>query len=284
MVNISLGELSVAYDLEGPENAPTVVLAHCFAADRGFWRPHLPALVGFRVLRFDARGHGETSRPRGPYTIDDMTDDAIAVMDRLGIEHAHYVGVSMGGMVGQHLGFGHGDRLRSLTLLNTAPRYARAQQQLWRDRAAEVLDRGTEHLHDPMMRRWFTDREVDAVGPGYQYMSAAFRRLHPETFAACALAMADLDTVDHLSRIRIPTMVIAAPGDPGIPPEMSKLLATQIPGSALQWLTPARHLASLEHVERFNSLLQRFLTEAINNGYEDHGPNAPERTSQSHYP
>ena len=264
MGNISLGALSVAYDLDGPDNAPTVMLAHCFAADRNFWRPHLTALAGFRVLRFDARGHGQTSRPDGPYTVGDMTDDAIALMNRLGIEHAHYVGVSMGGMVGQHLGFGHGDRLRSLTLLNTAPRYARTQQQLWRDRAAEVLDRGTEHLHDTMMRRWFTDQEVDTSGPGYRYMSAAFRRFHPKTFAACALALADLDTVDQLSQIRIPTMVIAAPDDPGIPPEMSELLAAQIPGAVLHWLTPARHLASLEHVETFNSQLQRFLMETIN--------------------
>ena len=75
MVNLSLGALSVAYDLDGPDNAPTVVLAHCFVADRDFWRPHLTALAGFQVLRFDARGHGETSRPDGPYSIDDMTDD-----------------------------------------------------------------------------------------------------------------------------------------------------------------------------------------------------------------
>lgn len=264
MANITINALSVAYDLDGPEDAPTVVLAHCFTANRDFWRPHLPALEGFRVLRFDARGHGETSRPNGPYTIDDMTDDAIALMDRLGIGSAHFVGVSIGGMVGQHLGFRYGNRLRSLTLLNTAPRYAPAQQQLWRDRAAEVLDRGTEHLHDTMMRRWFTDREIDSSGPGYRYMSAAFRRFHPETFAACALAMADLDTVNQLSKIRIPTMVIAAPDDPGIAPEMSELLATQIPGAVLHWLTPARHLASLENAKKFNSQLKCFLTEAIN--------------------
>ncbi len=262
MANISIGALSVAYDLNGPENAPTVILAHCFAADRDFWRPHLAALDGFRVLRFDARGHGETSRPNSPYTVGDMTDDAIALMNRLGIEQAHYVGVSMGGMVGQHLGFGHGHRLRSLTLLNTAPRYARAQQQLWRDLAAGVLDRGTEYLHETIMRRWFTDWEVDIGGPGYRYMSAAFRRFHPETFAACALAFADLNTVDRLPQIRIPTMVIAAPDDPGIPPEMSELMAAQIPGATLHWLTPARHLASLEHVKTFNTHLQRFLMEA----------------------
>ena len=270
MANIKLDGLSVAYDLDGPAHAPIVMLAHCFAADRDFWRPHLPALAGFRVLRFDARGHGATSRPDGPYTVEGMTDDTIALMNHLGVEYAHFVGVSMGGMVGQHLGFSHGERLHSLTLVNTAPRYARAQQQLWRDRAAEVLDRGTGHLHDPMMRRWFTDREIDTDGRGYRYMSAAFRRFHPETFAACALAMADLDTVDHLSKIHIPTMVIAAPGDPGIPPELSKLLAAQIPDSVLYWLSPARHLASLEHVDRFNSLLQRFLTDTTKNGYYHH--------------
>ena len=261
MGNISLGALSVAYDLDGPDNAPTVMLAHCFAADRDFWRPHLTALAGFRVLRFDARGHGQTSRPDGPYTVGDMADDAIALMNRLGIAQAHYVGVSMGGMVGQHLGFGHGDRLRSLTLLNTAPRYSSSQQRLWRDRAAEVLNHGAEHLHDPMMRRWFTDREVDADGPGYIYMSAAFHRFHPETFAACALAIADLDTVDQLPQIRTPTMVIAALDDPGIPRKMSKLMAAQIPDATLHWLAPARHLASLEHVKTFNSQLRHFLTD-----------------------
>ena len=118
MGSVSLGALSVAYDLDGPENAPTVMLAHCFAADRNFWRPHLTALAGFPEVRFDARGQGQPRRPDGQYTVGDMADDVIALMNRLGIAHAHYVGVSMGGMVGQHLGIGHGDRLCSLTLLN----------------------------------------------------------------------------------------------------------------------------------------------------------------------
>lgn len=257
-----VGDIEIAYVESGRMDAPAVLMGHCFCADHRFWDFHLPACAGFRAIRFDTRGHGASGRSDGPYTLSQLAGDVAGLMDALGLEKAHYVGVSMGGMIGQTLAIEHPERLLSLALVNTTPKYSDAQRTQWRQRAAGVLANGIEPIHADLMQRWFTDDALSAGLDGARYIGDVIRGFDPRSFAAVTSAMCELDTVDQLGLIRVPTLVVAAPDDPGVPREVSESLAASIPDAWLEWLHPARHLASLEHVEKFNGLLQSHLVSA----------------------
>jgi 3-oxoadipate enol-lactonase len=254
-----VGVVDIAYAFDGPVDAPVVMLSHCFCADHRFWDPHLPACDGFRILRYDTRGHGASGRPPGPYTLDMLADDAIGLMDVLGIDDVHFAGVSMGGMIGQTVALSHPERLASLALINTTPVYSDAQRIAWRERADVVLRDGIASVHGGLMRRWFTDEAIAGGNAGYRYIAEMAHRFSPQSFDAVTAAMCQLDTTKRLGEISAPTLVVAAPDDPGVPPELSEKLAQDIPNAELHWLTPARHLATLEHVEAFNRLLRAHL-------------------------
>ncbi len=259
-----LGEVSLAYELTGPEGAPVVCLNHCFCADHHFWDPHMPAFEGFQVLRYDTRGHGQSSAPAGPYNLSMLAGDTARLLDHLEIRDVHFFGVSMGGMIGQTLALEHPERVVSLALINTTPEYSAEQRVLWRERAGIVLKSGIGAVQEALMERWFTDEAIENQQPGYVYMNDIVARFRPASFDAVTAAMCELDTTSRLGAIAAPTLVVAAPDDPGVPPHLSETLAREIPTSELHWLTPARHLATLEHVETFNDLARNFLKAPAN--------------------
>ena len=259
-----IGSVDIAYEIDGPVDAPVVMLSHCFCADRRFWDPHLPACMDFRVLRYDTRGHGASSRPPGPYTLDMLAGDAIGLLDVLGISQVHFAGVSMGGMIGQTIALSYPERLASLALINTTPIYSDAQRVAWRERAEVVLRDGMAAVHDGLMSRWFTDEAIAGGNAGYRYMADIVHRFSPESFDAVTAAMCQLDTTERLAEVAAPTLVVGAPDDPGVPPELSEKLAGDIPNASLHWLTPARHLATLEHVDTFNRLFRSHLESSRN--------------------
>lgn len=257
-----VGDIEIAYVETGPADAAPILLGHCFCADHRFWDAHLAACAGFRAVRFDTRGHGASGRSDGPYSLSQLAADVIALMDHLGLDTVHYVGVSMGGMIGQTLAIEHPDRVASLALVNTTPKYSEAQREQWRARAAEVLENGIEPLHDALMQRWFTSAALASGNPGARYIAEVIRHFDRRSFASVTAAMCDLDTLARLPDIRTPTLVVAAPEDPGVPKEMSQAMADRIPGARLEWLHPAGHLATLEHVDVFNALLAGHLQAA----------------------
>ena len=259
-----IGSIDIAYEITGTVDAPVVLLIHCFCADHRIWDAHLSACAGCRVVRYDTRGHGASSCPAGPYSLDMLAGDVVGLLDNLEIEKVHFAGVSMGGMIGQTLALTFPERLASLALVNTTPRYSSAQRVAWRERAATVLNDGMAAVHDDLMRRWFTDDAIESANAGYLYMADAVHRFLPQSFDAVTAAMCQLDTTERLGEILLPTLVVAAPDDPGVPPELSEKLAQDIPTSELHWLTPARHLATLEHVETFNRLMRAHLQKMRN--------------------
>ena len=135
----------------------------------------------------------------------------------------------------------------------------------WRERAAVVLDQGIEAVHGGLMRRWFTDEAIAADNAGYKYIAEIVSKFSPESFDAVTAAMCQLDTTDRLRHISALTLVVGAPEDPGVPPELSRMLATEIPDAELHWLTPARHLATLEHTITFNELLSSHIARNASN-------------------
>ena len=255
---IKAGDIGLVYSLEGPAGAPVVCLNHCFASDRNYWEPHLPAFEGLRVLRHDARGHGESDKPPGPYSLEMLAGDLVALLDALGIDEVHLCGVSMGGMISQVMALDFPERVVSLALVNTTSEYSDEQLQAWRDRASLVLRDGMDAVRDGLMARWLTLEAAIERSPGYVYMEEAISRFPADSFDAASAAMCGLCTTPRLSEIEVPSIVIATPDDPGVPTETSQKMARLL-GAPLHWLEPARHLASLEHVERFNGLMRKFL-------------------------
>ena len=260
---IDAGEIRMACELTGPEGAPVACLNHCFGSDLHYWDRHLPAFEGFRVLRYDTRGHGGSDAPPGPYRLEMLAADVAGLQDALGIERVHFCGVSIGGQIAQTFALDYPERVASLILVNTTCEYSGDQVALWRARARQVVEEGIEPLHPALMARWFTDEAVAHEPPGYRYMAEAIRRFPPASFAAAVEAMCHLHTTPRLPRIAAPTLVIGTPEDPGAPREVTEKMARLIANAELEWLTPARHLASLEHPERFNALVRSFLSKQV---------------------
>jgi 3-oxoadipate enol-lactonase len=257
---LKVGEFSLYHAVSGPEDAPVISLNHCFGADHRYWEHHLPAFEGFRVLRHDARGHGESDVPPGPYSLGMMAGDLIGLLDALHIPKVHLCGVSMGGMISQTVALEYPERVVSLALVNTTSEYDQSQLQGWRDRAERVSRDGIQAVHAALMSRWFSDEAAAARPPGYVYMEEIFARFAPDAFRAVSAAVIDLNTTAQLSEIKVPATVIATRDDPGVPTKTSQRMADRL-GVEPHWLGPARHLATLEHPEAFNRLIRDFLTE-----------------------
>ncbi|WP_143301208.1 alpha/beta fold hydrolase [Candidatus Entotheonella palauensis] len=246
--------------ISGPEDRPPILLSHCFSGNRHVWDAQLPALSAYRTIRYDTRGHGESDLPPGPYRLDDLGNDVIALLDALGVEQVHYFGMSMGGMIGQNLALRFPHRLASLGLITTTCLSVEADRQDRQDRMAAVRRDGIEGLHDRHMSRWFTAQALRDQLPGVRTMSAAYRSFSPQAFEWISHAILhDLNYADDLRRITMPTLVVASPDDPGVPRDISERMRDEIPAAEFHWLSPAKHLATLEHPERFNRIMVDFL-------------------------
>ena len=240
--------------VEGPPDAPVVVLAGSLGSTLEMWDPQVPALTEhFRVVRYDARGHGRSPVPTGPYAIDDLVDDALALLDRLGVERAHVVGLSLGAMTAMRLATRAPHRVDRLALLCTSAKFP--SPTAWAERGAAVRAGGTAAVADAVVERWFTAglRAADpALVQRHRDMIAA---TPTEGYASCCTALEQLDLLADLPRIAAPTLVIAGADDPATPPEHLETIAHGIPGARLLVLQQAAHLANVEQATAVDAAL-----------------------------
>lgn len=230
---------------DGPMDAPVVLLAGSLGSTLDMWDPQVPALAErFRVVRYDARGHGRSPVPDGPYSLDDLVDDAIALLDRLGVAAAHVVGLSLGGMTAMRLASREPARVDRLALLCTSSRFPSPQP--WTDRAAAVRAEGTGSVAAAVVERWFTEeRRADDPGLAARWQEV-IAATPAEGYAACCDLLATMDLTDDLPRIGAPTLVVAGEQDPATPPEQLRTIAGAVAGARLLVLPGAAHLANLE--------------------------------------
>lgn len=249
--------VDVSYAEEGPVDAPVVLLSNSLGATRGMWRPQVPALAErYRVISYDTRGHGESPAPGGPYSIDDLVDDVVALLDRLGVERAHVAGLSLGGMTGIRLAAREPGRVHRLAVLCSS---AKTDPQGFLDRAAAARSAGTAPLAAAVVSRWLTPAHAGDHPEQVARLEAMVAEADDEGYAACCEAIAGLDLRDDLGRITAPTLVVSAAEDPALPPEHQRVIAEGIVGSELLTLTPAAHLANLERaLEVTGALLGHF--------------------------
>jgi 3-oxoadipate enol-lactonase len=217
------------------------------------WSPQVPALAEhFRVVSYDTRGHGESPAPAGPYSIDDLADDVVALLDELGAERAHVVGLSLGGMTGLRLAAREPGRVDRLAVLCTS---AKPDPQPFLDRAAAVRSGGTAPLAPAIAARWLTPGFAAANPDLVARLEAMIAGADDQGYAACCEVVANLDLRADLARIAAPTLVVSGAEDLALPPDHQQAIVEGIAGA--EWLTvdPAAHLANLEQPERVTAAL-----------------------------
>jgi 3-oxoadipate enol-lactonase len=248
----------LALSVQG-EGAP-VVLSHALGLDQRMWDSFAARLAPqHTVLRYDHRGHGGSAVPPGPYTMDALVDDAARLIREWGCGPVVWIGLSMGGMVGQGLAIRHPDLVRGLVIANSTGRYPEAAHALWAERISKVEQGGLEAIADGVTERYFSA----GFRAGQPDVVAAYRRqllqTDPAGYAATCRAIRDVDWLDRLASIRCPTLVIAGREDVGAPVAMSEAMQQRIPGAELVVIEDAAHLSVVEQPAAFGAAIDRFL-------------------------
>lgn len=255
-----LKDLAIHYEIEGPEGAPFLTFSHSLASSLQLWDLQVAALRDkFRILRFDTRGHGSSSAPPGPYSVEMLAADLIGLLDFLGIERTHFAGISMGGMIGQILACRYADRLDRLILANTTCRVDPESAPIWEERIRAAETNGMQALAPDILKRWLSDQ---------------FRRNQPELterirsmilstpvsgFVGCSKAIGAFDISDELWKAAAPTLIIAGRLDESAPVSAAMAIQERIEGSELAVMPGALHLSNVEAYELFNQAMERFL-------------------------
>lgn len=247
--------VDVHHEVSGSENDPVVLLANSLGSNLGMWDPQMAALVGagFRVVRYDHRGHGRSPVPPGPYTLNDLGGDAVALLDRLGVQRANVVGVSMGGMVAMWLGQHAPGRVDRLVLCCTSAELGPAS--MWDDRIESVQAGGTQAVADGVTERWLTPKTREHRPELARRLRDMLTATPAEGYAACCAAIRDMTLLTGLGTITAPTLVISGDADPSTPPEHGRRIAGAIPGARFEVVPGVAHLGNLEKPARFAELI-----------------------------
>lgn len=247
--------------VDGAPDAPALILSNSLGTTLEMWDPQLAAFSAHhRVIRYDARGHGGSPITPGPYSIAELGQDVLAVMDALSIAQAAFCGISMGGHTGLWLGIHAGHRFQAIAVCNSAAKIGTAQG--WRERVSMVREGGLSSMQSLAASspgRWFSADFVQAQPALVQEAQAWIASIAPHGYAACCGALADSDLREQLGRIVLPTLLVAGMRDPVTTVADAQEMQASIPGAALA-VVLASHLSNLEAPEAFNEAVLRFLS------------------------
>lgn len=250
--------MNVHHLVSGRSDAPVVVFSNSLGSTHRMWDPQLAAFEErFRVVRYDTRGHGQSPVPLGPYTIDDLADDVVALLDILDVERAHLVGLSLGGMTAMRLAARNPERIDRLALLCTGAQLPPASA--WTDRAATVRACGSKAVAEAVVARWFTPEFLAERADRKAEHEAMVAGTPAEGYAGCCEAIAALDLRADLPTITAPTLAIAATDDPATPPAKLAEIADNVQDGRLVEVPHAAHLANAEQPTVITPALINFL-------------------------
>lgn len=253
--------IEMNYSVQGPEDAPVVVTTHSLGSSHRMWDLQMPVLSEYRVYRLDTRGHGDSDAPDEPYDFDMLADDAKCLTDALNLGKVHFVGLSLGGMIGQHLAVKYPEVLHSLTLCATTSRTSEIEHQVWQGRIDIAEEQGMEALLDATIVRWFSAEFIasneDIVGPLREVLGAT----PVQGYTGAIRAIMQLDVTDQLKSVNVPTTIIVGEDDESTPVAASKVIHSAIPKSELVVIPSAKHFVNVEQSKAFNDVLARFLVQ-----------------------
>lgn len=247
-------------EVEGRDDAPWVTFSHALCNNLTLWDDQAALLKDrYRVLRYDQRGHGRTRPAPGPYTFPMLMDDAIGLLNHFAIAKTHWVGLSIGGMMGYGMAQDHGNRLLSLVACDSRPDAPPDYQAYFQYRIDTAKEKGMEGLVQPTIERWFTPETVKANPPVLDKVRTMIRTTTPVGHAGCCEALKTLAFGSRLGEIRVPTLIVGGEKDKGAPPEALAEAAAKIPGARHVKIPGAGHISNLENPDAFNRTLLEWL-------------------------
>lgn len=250
------GDVRLHYREDGPEDGMPVVFSNSLGTDLRLWDPIMPLLPkGLRIIRYDKRGHGLSSCPKGPYSMGSLVSDVEKLMDHLGVKDSVFVGLSIGGMIAQGLAVKRLDLVRAMVLSNTAAKIG--SPEMWDERISAVQAGGIEALADAVMERWFSTGFRAA--PELELWRNMLARGEDAGYAGCAAAISGTDFYTTTAGLRLPTLGIAGSEDGSTPPDLVRETVDLIPGSKFKLIRKAGHLPCVEQPHEFAAVLTEFL-------------------------
>jgi 3-oxoadipate enol-lactonase len=247
-------------EVEGKADAPALMFSNSLGTNLHMWDEQAKALgKHFRVVRYDQRGHGKSGAPDGVYSIERLGRDVLAILDALGLQRAHFCGLSMGGMTGMWLGRHAPERIDKLILSNTAPKSQ--NPDMWNMRIRTVRAKGVAAIADAVLGIWFTKQFHEREPKKIAWMREMMSATPAQGYAGCSAGIRDMDQRWGLTDIKLPTLIIAGRQDNGTPLSASEFIASRIAGSKLTVLEAA-HISNVEQPARFTAVLEEYLLTA----------------------
>lgn len=260
MEMVNRGGFRLATFVSGRSDGPWIVLSNSLGASQVMWRPQMPLFERhYRVLAYDARGHGDSEAPQGPYSMADLVGDVLALMDHYGIDKADVAGLSMGGMTGLGLALDHRDRLNRLICCDARADATPAFIQSWDQRIAAVEAGGMQAVLEGTMQRWFTQPFRERETAVMAEMRAMVLKTSVAGYVGCARALQGLDYLKRLGDITTPTLYVVGAQDEGTPPDVMRAMAEATPGARYVELPDAAHIANVNNPQAFNNAIGDFL-------------------------
>jgi 3-oxoadipate enol-lactonase len=258
MPTARIGDIDIHYRVEG--SGPWVTLSHALTTNLSMWDGLATALKErYTVLRYDTRGHGATSAPAGAYSFGQLAGDALGLLDVLGVERTDFIGLSMGGMIAQHVALAAPQRIGKLVIASSSSRMAPEMSTVWQQRIDQAQAQGVASLAPATLERWFTEPYRASHPEVMQYIAGLIAATPTAGYVGCAEAIRTLNTTARLKELNAPTLVLVGADDPGTPPALSKIIARAIPGARLEIIPSASHLCNIEQEAAFNRLIGEFI-------------------------
>ena len=243
---------------QGPKDGKPVVFANSLGTDLRLWDALLPLLPsGLRLVRYDKRGHGLSANPAGPYTVEQLADDAAGLIGALGLKDVVFVGLSIGGLIGQALALRHPDLLKALVISNSAAKIG--TDQMWNDRVNAIREFGLQVVAAPTMERWFSP--AFRATPDLALWQRMLERQPADGYIACCQAIAAADLRKQVPALTLPVQMIAGSLDGSTPPELVRASGQLIPGAGYSEIDGAGHLPCVEAAPAYAKILNAFLKE-----------------------
>jgi len=256
---IKTATIEINYAQDGPADAPALIFSNSLGSDLSMWQAQADHFKNdYRIVRYDHRGHGGSAVPEGPYSFEDLSMDVVALMDALGIERAHFAGLSMGGMTALGLALDHADRLLSCTSCNCVAGYSPEGIKVWDERIAAISANGLEPVLETTISRWFTQPTIDSRPDEMDAIRKMIMATTVEGYLACCGALKKLNYLERLSTIATPTLFISGTHDMGAPAAAMRDMHERVDGSSYVELDAA-HVSNVERPAEFNRALGDFL-------------------------
>ncbi len=250
-------DAAINYATFGDASKPAIIFSNSLGTNYQMWQPQINFFKkNYFIVCYDTRGHGASTAPQGPYSIEQLGTDVVNLLDHLNIQKASFCGISMGGLTGQWLAIHHPERFNHVIVCNTAAKIG--QEQAWNDRAQLVREQGLKPIAETAASRWFTEPFIRSNTAIVESLSNDLGAGSPEGYASCCEALAKADVREQLKNITVPTLVVAGQKDPVTTVADAQYIINNVRSSSLFEIN-ASHISNIEQPKAFNQAVQSFL-------------------------